>query len=131
VHSYKKVISEVDIDVFGHLNHAHYFKICEEARWEWIRNKGVTLEKIFKRKQGFVILNAEIAYLKEIMAAQTIEIQTELREYTKKIFIIDQQIINANNPEIIHAKVVIKGGLFDMKARKLIEPDNFWSSVLL
>ena len=40
VHEYEVVIREHHLDVFGHVNHAVYLELFEEARWELVTANG-------------------------------------------------------------------------------------------
>ena len=128
VHSFNRYINETDIDTFGHVNHATYLVLCEEARWEWVRSKGITLSYIKENQKGFAVLNAELKYLRELPANIHIKIDTFLTEFKGKYLKVFQQI--SSEESVFHAEVYITIGLFDLQNRRLFKADSFWESAL-
>ena len=49
VFTYPVTIKEVYLDTFGHMNNAMYLTLFEEARWEFITQRGFGLKTITKR----------------------------------------------------------------------------------
>ena len=43
---WKFKVRETHLDTFGHMNHAKYLEIFEQARWELINEGGYGLKKI-------------------------------------------------------------------------------------
>src|SRR5690606_13293796 len=60
MHEYPLLIVESHLDTFGHINHATYLQIFEEARWDLITARGYGLEKIRESRLGPVILEANV-----------------------------------------------------------------------
>ena len=56
IHEKPIAISEAHLDSFGHLNHARYFELFEQARWDIITERGFGIETINRTKTGPVIL---------------------------------------------------------------------------
>lgn len=123
-HSYTLTILEGHLDTFGHVNHAIYLELLEEARWDLITNNGYGLKDIQKTGQGPVILEAKIEYKRELLLRQKIRIQTELLSYNKKIAVLQQCMYN--EADLLCARAEIKFGLFDTKRRKIISPTPIW-----
>ena len=55
-HKTKIELRFADIDAFGHVNNAVYLTLFEEARWEFVTNRGYGLKQIQEKQQGPVIL---------------------------------------------------------------------------
>lgn len=53
-HSYHLTIRERHLDLLGHVNHAEYLVLYEEARWDWITPAGLGLEYVQKTKLGLL-----------------------------------------------------------------------------
>ena len=122
--NYSMLVRESHLDTFGHMNNATYFEILEEARWQLISERGYDLAHVQKTKQGPVIVEANIKFLKELRLRETINIETQLMEYKGKIGKIRQSIFKEDGSHA--AEVVFVFGLFDLKERKLIEPTEAW-----
>jgi len=125
--TYQRYINETDLDVFGHVNHANYLKIYEESRWAWLKEKDVDLHTIRSRGEGLVILNVAIAYKKEITSGETITITAQVDSFEGKIVTISQKMINEAG--LVCSTLSLTIALFDLKARKIMPPNDFWKQV--
>jgi acyl-CoA thioester hydrolase len=125
---YKILIREHHLDTFGHVNNATYLELYEEARWELITNKGFGLSKVQETGLGPVILEVNLRFIKEISLREEITIDTKMLEYKGKIGRLEQTMFNEKK-EIL-SSAVFTFGLFDTKARKLINPTDEWKNAL-
>lgn len=123
-HKYDLQIKEHHVDSLGHVNNATYLELFEEARWELISEKGYGFAKVQESQQGPVILEIQMKFFKELRLREKIQIVTELMEYPGKIGKLKQTMIKDDGQPACEAILVF--GLFDMKARKLIEPTAEW-----
>lgn len=123
IFSYSLIIKEAYLDTFGHVNNAMYLTILEEARWEFLTLNGYGLKEIQEIKQGPVILEIRIKFLKEIKLRDLITIDSQLVSYQKKIGVF-QQTIHRQDEVCCTAEYVF--GLFDLTTRQLIEPSPNW-----
>lgn len=121
---YQVTIKETHIDSYGHVNNATYLALYEEARWELITPRGYGFYQIHQMKKGPVILDVNLKFLKEIRLRETITITCEMMDYKGKIGHMRQQMIKADGS--VASEAVFTFGLFDMEARKLIEPTPEW-----
>ena len=60
VFTFEKMITEIHLDSFGHVNNAMYLQLLEEARWDFIHKRGFGLGVIQEKKIGPVILDLSI-----------------------------------------------------------------------
>lgn len=123
-HKYSLEIKEHHLDTFGHVNNATYLSLMEEARWELITEGGFGLDTIQQKQIGPIILACNIKFIKELKLRQQISIQSQVIAYRKKVGEIQQTISNADGE--VSADAVFTIGLFDMKARKLMQPTEGW-----
>lgn len=121
---YQIIIKEHHLDTFGHVNNATYLEIFEEARWEMITSRGWGLKEIQKSQIGPVILELSMQFLKEIRLRQVIKIETHVTKYEGKVGEIEQ-LMKFENGDVA-CRLVLKVGLFDLKARKLLQPTPEW-----
>lgn len=124
----KTTIRETHIDFFGHVNNATYMQLFEEARWDLITQNGYGIPQILEYQKGPVMLDCQIRFLKELRARDEITITVE-HDLTptkpgQKVFKLRQTMINARGE--IACEAVYSYGLFDMKARRLVEPSPEW-----
>lgn len=124
VHIAKIPVYETYLDVFGHVNHAKYLELYEQARWDWMADYNLSLADIHRLQVGPVILNVNLDYRKEVLARQTLEIHTQVADYQKKIFTL-LQTMHLPSGEVA-STLKITGGMMDLKARRLVMPPEIW-----
>ncbi len=122
------LIRESHLDTFGHVNNATYFQLFEEARWDLITANGYGLAEIAKRKQGPVILDAQIKFLKELRLREKIKIRTIMLPYAGKVSRIEQFMLKSDGSVACEASFTV--GFFDLTARRLIPPTMEWLNAL-
>lgn len=128
VFQYKVQIKETHIDSYGHVNNATYLSLYEEARWELITPRGYGFQAIHKMKKGPVILEVNLKFLREIKLRENITITVEMLDYKGKIGHMVQRMIKDDGA--VASEAVFTFGLFDMEARKLIEPTPEWRKAI-
>jgi acyl-CoA thioester hydrolase len=128
VFHYEFTVLETHLDTFGHMNHATYLQIFEQARWDFITTRGFGLKKIIEQQIGPTILNAHIEYKRELRLREKVMIESTTLKYDKKIGQVEQKMINSQGE--IAATLLLTIGLFDMKARKLINATPEWLSAV-
>lgn len=128
VSQYRITVRENHVDSYGHINNATYLSLYEEARWELITPRGYGFSEIHKLKQGPVILEVNLKFLREIRLRENITITTKLLHYKGKVGQMLQQMVKDDGT--VASEAVFTFGLFDMKERKLIEPTPEWKKAL-
>lgn len=124
VNMFKTQIKEQHLDTFGHVNNATYLQLFEEARWDYITNRGYGLKEILASKKGPVVLEAQIRFLKELRLRENIEITFEPDSMEGKVGKCRQRILNSSGEVACEAVFVV--GFFDLNERKLIPPSAEW-----
>jgi len=125
IHEKPIAISEAHLDSFGHLNHARYFELFEQARWDIITERGFGIETINRTKTGPVILEVNVKFLRELAPREAVVIRSELISYERKVGKFRQQIVKGDGA--VACEAVFSFGLFDLERRKLIEPSPEWA----
>ena len=121
-------VEQKHIDSFGHVNNAAYLTLYEEARWRLIADKGFSMTDIVRTQQGPVVLEANVKFMRELKAGDVITITTSILSYEGKIGRMGQKMIKADGAVASEAEFVF--GLFDLKARKLLEPTPEWKAAI-
>ncbi|NJL24480.1 MAG: acyl-CoA thioesterase [Calothrix sp. SM1_5_4] len=125
---YPLIVREGHLDTFGHVNNAVYLQMLEEARWQIITERGYGLERIRQLGQGPVILDIHIRFMRELRLREQIVIRTQVQSHSGKISLLKQIVINGAGEVACEAEMKI--GLFDTRARKLIEPTTEWLNAI-
>ena len=118
------VIREGHLDTFGHVNNARYLEIFEQARWDFITDKGFGLDHIQSSGTGPVILELSLRFMREVKNRQRMLIKSVLDSYEGKIGRMTQQLIDETNQVCCEGKFVL--ALWDTQTRKLIAPTPEW-----
>lgn len=126
--SYELLIREFHLDTFGHMNNATYLAIMEEARWQLITENGYGLKEIHRNGQGPVILEVNLKFMKELRLREKIRVSVEMVDYSGKVGRLKQRMLKEDGD--VAAEAIFVFGLFDLKARKLIEPTPLWKKAL-
>ena len=121
---YERRIRETDLDFLGHVNHAKYLSMLEEARWEMISDRGYGLSALqeamisplsykstFNTKERFAIENAS-------------SLRHTRKCHLSKVGTLEQ-IVRKENGQIA-ARATITYGVMDLKQRMLIHPPSIW-----
>lgn len=93
-----------------------------------ITSKGYGLKKIQESRQGPVILECTVRFMKEIQLRENIQILTEPLDYKGKIGTLKQWILKEDGSTASEAKFKI--GLFDLDQRRLIAPTPEWEAAV-
>ena len=121
---YERRVRETDLDFLGHVNHAKYLSILEEARWEMISDAGYGFDELQEAMISPVILEVNIQYKKEIGNRERITIETHTQMPPSKVGTLQQVIRKENGWLAAHATITY--GVMDLKNRKLIHPPSIW-----
>lgn len=121
---YPVLIREHHLDTFGHVNNAVYFELLEEARWEFIAQRGYGLADVQKYGMGPTVLEWSMKFRKEIRLRQQITIESQMLSYDGKIGKLRQDMLNEQGE--VCCQAVMTFGLFDTKQRKLVTPTPEW-----
>lgn len=127
-HLYEITIHERHLDTFGHVNNATYLELLEEARWDIITRNGFGLEEIRRRQQGPTILEIKLKFQREIKNRERITIKSWTDSYVGKVCKFTQQMLNERGEVSCEATFVL--ALFDLQARKLLQPTPEWRRAL-
>lgn len=121
-------ISQEHCDFLGHVNNARYFEIFEMARWKWLESKGFDRETVLRSGRGTVLLETHARFARELKLGEEISVSVKSCEIRGKIAKLYQEIIKTSGEISASAEFVL--GFFDLKARKLILPDDDWVKAL-
>ena len=115
-------IVESDIDELGHMNYLKYVKHFEKARFEWMKEIGLSTETLLGAKLGTVLLKFDTEYRKEVRLGDTVEIRTKLKKVGNKSFTLEQLMYHG---ELLSSTTNVILTIMDLQTRKAIPvPDE-------
>ena len=130
-HEYELLIQENHLDTFGHVNNATYLQIFEQARWDMITGRGYGMDKIHSSRLGPVILEAHVKYRREIKNRTLIVVRSDLVSYEGLIGHLRQRVFKRGEKEQMACEAVFRIALWDIDARKLVEPTAEWAHAVM
>jgi YbgC/YbaW family acyl-CoA thioester hydrolase len=128
--TYEVQIKEHHLDTFGHVNNAIYLQLYEEARWQFITDRGYGLKEVLKYQKGPVVLEVNLKFLKELKLRENIKITFEAVDpvgSSQRITRMKQTMVKDNGD--IASELMIVFGFFDLSQRKLIKATDEWIKV--
>jgi thioesterase-3 len=97
-------------DFYGHLNHARYLELLEEARWSYLEDR-MDLNDWKEKHLGIVVAALTINYRRPAPVDTVLDIHSSLGEMGAKTGVINQEMINRANgkhvAEAANTKAVI------------------------
>lgn len=121
---YEFQVLESHLDTFGHVNHATYLTLFEQARWDFVTKNGFGLAEVQARKNGPIILEVHVRYQKELRLREKVTIESKVQTHSGKIAKLTQRMVNESGDLACTADFSI--GFFNMERRKLIHPTPEW-----
>lgn len=80
-------------DFYGHLNHARYLELLEEARWSYLEDS-LDLQEWKEKSLGIVVASLTINYLRPVPVDTVLEIHSAMGEMGAKTGTINQEMMN-------------------------------------
>jgi thioesterase III len=124
IHQYPFRVLEGHVDMFGHMSNIAYLEVFEAARWQMITERGYGADRIQTLRRGPVVLNIEVQFRKELRLRQEVVIETFGVSYPGKVGSLTQRMVSPKGD--LHCQADFKMGLFDLDARKLVQPTPEW-----
>jgi thioesterase-3 len=98
-------IRNYHIDHFGHVNHARYVEVLEEARWRYLEENNL-LNSLHRIQAFHVVAEIEIKYLHGARIGDTLIIETRIDGRLNRRFLVKQTAwIKASGRTAIKANI--------------------------
>ena len=86
-------------DSFGHVNHARYLELLEEARWQFAEHHGL-IALLNEKKLGFIIMEMNLRFRLPVVEGDTIQVLTSLVTLGTALGEVEQQIIKNDSGKL-------------------------------
>ena len=108
IFEYSFRVCYADTDAGGVVYHGKYFDICERARSEFLRSKGIIQTKLIDDYGvAFVVKSAKIDYKRPAKLDDLLRIETKVVENTGVVLKINQKIFDENNEQKIELDIEV------------------------
>ncbi len=94
-------VRSYELDGYGHVNHAVFLNYFEQARVEYLEQRGLSFSSLWKEGFFFVIARAEIDFLKPLDMSERIEIQGEIIDVGSTSVTLQQKIFRLPEKELV------------------------------
>ncbi len=111
-----------DIDINRHVRHSVYYDWGADARLEYFRLQGMTVEMMEKMQIGVILLREECIFRREIRQGDAVTISFELSQAKKDYSRWSFRHKIMKNPDTVAALLTVDGAWLDMRTRKLAIP---------
>ncbi|MAZ39586.1 MAG: hypothetical protein CMF49_05640 [Legionellales bacterium] len=108
---FEKLICGQHIDVFGHMNHAKYVEIFEEARWHLCAD---LLNELKKIDLAFVVVNLNIDYKCPANCQDWVTIDARLTKINNSSLVMQQTMLNKQS-QIVLSTISLTLALINIK----------------
>jgi len=109
-------------DSGGVVYYGEYLKFLEEARTEYLEQRGLSVKELIKKDMIFVVRYQEIEYIKPVFYGDILEIKAKVTDISEIKITFDYDIRNQNSQITTKAKTVLVCVDRNLKPKKL--PQN-------
>ncbi|MEY3523392.1 MAG: hypothetical protein RIT33_809 [Pseudomonadota bacterium] len=118
-----------DMDAFGHVNNAVYFRYIEQARINWLDSLGLNFAQ---DEQGVVVVNAFCNFMKPVEYPADLIIKTYITNPTRVGLDTFNEMSLASDPETVRATSGATIVWVDFKTQKAASwPDQIKAKLVL
>ena len=128
VYEHALTIPETFLDMFAHMNNAAYLTVFEQARWEILAAHNFGVRDIQKTMLGPTILEVRLQFKREVRGRERIVVRSFVTAQSRKVTHLRQVMVRTDGEPAAIADFVV--ALFDVKARKIVEPTPEWKKML-
>jgi thioesterase-3 len=75
-HTFEFVVQETHLDSFGHMNNAVYLESFENARWDFIHNRGFGYKHIQQVQIGPTIREIQVKFKRGLRLRQKVKVES-------------------------------------------------------
>ena len=100
----KRRIHYHDTDTSGAVYHANYLKYLEEARSEYLEERGFSVKGLLEQGVGFAVRGLQVEYKFPALYADTLEIKTRVKEFTAYRIVFAYEVHNQDDRLILKAE---------------------------
>ncbi len=117
INTYRGTVYPWNCDHMGHMNVQFYIAKFDEASWTLLTWLGLSPTYLKENKMGIVALEQHVNYYKEVLAGDSIYIETDLIEIRDKTIIFNHRMFDLESKEMV-SQTKITGLYIDAEIRK-------------
>ncbi|MHA1537765.1 MAG: acyl-CoA thioesterase [Alphaproteobacteria bacterium] len=117
VETYRGAVYRWQEDHNGHMNVTHYVAKFDEGTWQFLAMLGLNRGYMDREKRGMAAVQQNITYKRELVAGDTVYVETELREMSARKLRYVHRMIDAQTSEEV-AEMELTGVHIDAQTRR-------------
>ncbi|TKJ42381.1 hypothetical protein CEE37_01490 [candidate division LCP-89 bacterium B3_LCP] len=94
-------VRSYELDGYGHVNHAVFLHYYEQARVEFLEQRELSFGSLLKEGYIFVIVRAEVDYIKPLCSADIIEITGKIEDTGESSVTLRQEMRKMPSGELV------------------------------
>ena len=94
-------VRSYELDAYGHVNHAVFLNYFENARVDYLAQKGMSFRSLMEEGCIFIIVRAEVDYIKPLIESDRIEIVGEIEKVGNTSITIRQEMSRLPERELV------------------------------
>ena len=118
----KLIVRNYHIDYFGHMNHARYVELLEEARWCYLEENNL-LDPIHEVGAFHVVAELALKYRKPAKIGDILKIETQIKNRLSHSFKMSQKAVIEQSGELALEAVVTNVFVNGKGQPRLIDDD--------
>ena len=122
-------ISEDDLDIYQHVNHARYLTIFEKCRWLFGAEIGFDQDYVMKHQKGIVIIDLNIQYLREARLGDSFEVKLSSELGARNTVIYHHELVHKDRQKV-YCRETVTGVVMDLKTRRKVEVPDIYKEAL-
>lgn len=122
MHQYSRSVHFYEADMMGVVHHSNYFRFLEEARFSWLKAKG--LEDLHGAEQGlfFALIHTQLEFISPAKFRDVLLVELQAK-FVRARLVFQYKIWLAENPSLnLKQKLLVKGETVHVSVDKLLKP---------
>ena len=118
IHESKIRVYYEHTDAEGVVWHPNYLGFGSRARVDWMREIGMPIDKMRDEGFYFPVITVNIRYRKPALLDDLLIVRTEVLQHKRVSMVFKQQIVKADEPDIMLCELETKVGCVGVKTHK-------------
>jgi len=119
-HTLEMQVRDYELDLQGIVNNAVYFNYLEHARHQFLMEKGVDFEGLFKEGIAAMVIHADIKYKKSLVGKDEFIVETNTEKKGRFKLLFHQSIYTKKDRQLC-IEAVITAASININTRKPVE----------